>query len=99
MTESVPVTAEDREAAAPFEMDLALADAIRHGRKDAHPLVQAFARHRTAETERCAGIAEAYHHWMGSADIACSTTTRGITTAIRTPPEAPTISQAGMTKR
>lgn len=55
----------DRDAVADFLRDVygspfALHHQIRQGLNDDHPLVGLVAAHRAAETERCAGIADAY---------------------------------------
>lgn len=60
------VTDEDRRAVVAYLSstptdDISLASLIvkiQQGKADNHPLVQAFARHRIAERERCAEIAE-----------------------------------------
>ena len=99
MTDSVTVEQCDRDAAyeAYFECyeytpnDLWL-EALRSGKHDDDPQVQTLARHRIAERERCAGIAETLpigggtpSSWINTNESPMGATRRHIAQAIREP--------------
>lgn len=65
MSEEAEVTQADREAAvnwfaAQHAYGVSFMEDVRTGGQDGNDLVRAFARHRLAERERCAKVAETY---------------------------------------
>lgn len=58
MTQPLPVTGADREAAAEFIISRETEQMVRSGHADSQPLVQAFARHRLASTPSTGAVPE-----------------------------------------